>query len=93
MRTFIGTVFGKSEKVEEKEINLDKVSYFEKYVRNDIEKEVMKCNEKAKLYLQKHGTIKGFECQFEIRNCLDKDETLSLTKTISPEIKLIRNYD
>ena len=52
----------------------------------------MKCNEKAKLYLQKHGTIKGFECQFEIRNCLDKDETLSLSKTISPEIKLIRNY-
>ena len=42
MRTFIGKVFGKSEKVEEKEINLDKVSYFEKYVRNDIEKEVKK---------------------------------------------------
>ena len=96
MRTFIGKVFGKAEKaekVEEKDINLDKVSYFNESIKNEIDEGLKKCNEKAKIYLQKYGTVKGFECQFEIKNCLDKDETVSLMKSVSPEIKFVKSYD
>jgi hypothetical protein len=88
MKSFTDRLFGK----EIKEINLDKLDYFNEIVKNDIANEINKCNYKAEQYLKKHGTTKGFFCQFELRNCLDKDENKEAMKTFSSEIKQIHNW-
>ena len=92
MKSFIDKMRGKSESVEEKEINLDKVVYFQEHVKQDIEKELNKCNNKAVQYLKKHGTLKGFFCQFELRNCLDENENQDMMKTISVEVKQVKHW-
>ena len=49
------------------------------------------CNDKATQYFKRHGTVKGFYCEFEIRNCLNIEETKYLMRNVSPNIKLLHD--